>query len=51
MTSYQNLSDALTKTSLEILGMGHLTDYSKNKKTPKATHHWNEEPNKTKRKF
>lgn len=49
MTSYQNLSDVFTKTSLEILGMGHLTDYSKKEKN--LTHHCNEEPKKNKIKF
>lgn len=43
MTSYQNLSDVLTKASLESLGIGHLTDYSKKEKT-----HCNEEPEKNK---
>lgn len=37
MTSYQNLSDVLTKTSLEILGIGHLTYYSKKKASHTTT--------------
>lgn len=36
ITSYENLSDAFTTTSLEILGMAHLTDDSKKEK--KNTH-------------
>lgn len=46
MTSFQNLSDVLTKTSLESLGIGHLTDYSMKEK--KTSHHCNEEPKKNK---